>query len=587
MGLDCGPTPFMLRDVKMTLFLCHFTETPYLCGVGSADDTNDNNTFYLMNSRLSFFALLLFAATHLPCSVKADDWMGRIPDETYVSQLSIPGAHDAGTGHGVGYIYGFISGEKYARTQDKTLTEMWNNGVRAFDLRPSVDGNRLHVYHGIVSTNLYFDDALTTLCSLLDEHPTELAIVLIRHETEGDDNSSEWNGMMKELLGAEPVKSHAVNFTAQLKMKNVRGKLLVLCRDEYGSTPTGGFIRGWSSSSVFNDQKNSVIVGKNAQASCYIQDFYECAADGAKETKRQSILTLLRFTTEGNSNSKIWAINHTSGYSITESILGYTVASSDGNRDNAATQNQAVIDFLADHSGPTGLVMMDFAATDRSGNYDVKGQALTHALIENNFRKSDYARGLEVIATGKTYNVFTIYNHKKYYLTEDGYLTRNAEEGGHFIFRKVKGEEYGYGFKLMSKCFTNPGLDNGTPILNSGHINTNTQTNARNTWEAQVFLEKDGKFAVRATNAFGGDSSWALTAKTFWTVNDGADGPVAEYSFDKQFIWELETYVKPDAVEAIPTTASSSKTVFDLSGRRITKPVRGLFIANGRKVVVK
>ena len=35
--------------------------------------------------------------------VQADNsaWMAGIPDNTFVSQLSIPGTHDAGTGHGV------------------------------------------------------------------------------------------------------------------------------------------------------------------------------------------------------------------------------------------------------------------------------------------------------------------------------------------------------------------------------------------------------------------------------------------------------------------------------------------------------
>ncbi len=532
----------------------------------------------------TLFLLLLFG-----CPAIADDWMGRIADDTYISQLSIPGAHDAGTGHGVNNAYLVVSGETFARTQDKTLTEMWNCGVRAFDLRPTVEDNRLRIYHGIISTNLYLDDAFSTLCTLLDQHPTEAAIVLIRHETDADDNSSEWNGMMKTLLASEPVKSHVANFTPLAKMKDLRGKMLVLSRDEYASTPTGGFIRNWSHSTSLDDQKKGLIVGKGSQATCYIQDFYECTADGAKETKRQSVLNLMRFTTEGNSSSRIWAINHTSGYSLTESIFGITASSSDGYRDNAATQNQAVIDFLTEHSGPTGIVLMDYAATDQSNGYDVKGLALTNALIDNNFRKSDYAVALESLVTGKTYNVFTIYNSKKYYLTEDGYLTAEAQEAGHFLFRKVKGEEYGYGFKLMNKCFTNPGLDNGTPVLNSGHINTNTQTSPRNTWEAQVFLEQDGKYAVRATNAFGGDSSWALTAKTFWTVNDDASGPVAEYSFEKNYIWQVELYEKPDAVN-LPseTTPTRMHPLYDLSGRPTTpSPSKGIIITNGRKIVVK
>ena len=70
-------------------------------------------------------------------------------------------------------------------------------------------------------------------------------------------------------------------------------------------------------------------------------------------------------------------------------LFGNTISTSDVYRDNAATQNAAVIEFLSEHAGPIGIVMMDYAAVDRSGNYDVKGLALTQALIENNFRIPD------------------------------------------------------------------------------------------------------------------------------------------------------------------------------------------------------
>ena len=318
-------------------------------------------------------------------SASADDWMGRLPDEAYVCQLSIPGSHDAGTGHGFTGWMGNLGGDSYARTQDKTISEQWESGIRAFDFRPCVDGNTLRINHGIIQTKLTLEDALATLCNLLDQHPTEAAIVLIRHETEGDDNSSEWNSKMVALLARDDVKSHAVNFTSALRLSQLRGKLLILSRDEYASSPTGGFIRNWSHSSVFADQKKSTIVGRNT-ATCYIQDFYEVTAAGAKDVKRQSILTLLDYTSKRTRSSRLWAINHTSGYSLTANLFGNTLSTSDGYRDNAATQHQAVIDFLAENTGPTGIVMMDFAGVDRSGSYDVKGLALTQALIENNLR---------------------------------------------------------------------------------------------------------------------------------------------------------------------------------------------------------
>lgn len=73
-------------------------------------------------------------------------------------------------------------------------------------------------------------------------------------------------------------------------------------------------------------------------------------------------------------------INHASGY--TQS------ASTDGIRDNAAKCNQKIIDYLSDdsHAGPTGIVFMDFAGTDRSKSYDVKGLELVNTIINNNQR---------------------------------------------------------------------------------------------------------------------------------------------------------------------------------------------------------
>ena len=41
--------------------------------------------------------LMLCMSVH----VKAGDWMKRLPDNLFVSQVSIPGTHDAATGNGV------------------------------------------------------------------------------------------------------------------------------------------------------------------------------------------------------------------------------------------------------------------------------------------------------------------------------------------------------------------------------------------------------------------------------------------------------------------------------------------------------
>ncbi len=551
--------------------------------------------------RISRRSLLPLLFSLFPLSpLFADDnaaWMQRVADDAYISQLTIPGTHDSGTGHGFQGFLGLMGGDSYARTQDKSITEQWQSGIRCFDLRPCVDGSDLRINHGSIQTKLTLSEAFNTLCGLLDQHPTELAIVIIRHETDGDDGDASWNTKMKTMLKAEPVASHAVAFKPTLKMMEARGKLLILSRDAYDTTPVGGFITGWGHTTDFNNQKNGRIKGRTSsqEATCYIQDFFDCTASGAKEEKRRSIRTLMSFFAEQNISTRIWCINHTSAYSLTESLFGNQVSTSDGYRDNASTQNAALLDFLADHSGPLGIIVMDFAGVNESKGYPVKSLSLTNALIENNFRTSDYAAAMAAITSGRVYRIFTQQGRKKYYLTAEGTLTTTLEEAAKLTFRRVKGEEFSYGFKLQSVCFTNPDMQDGQVVLNSGRIRPNDQPTPRDTWEAQVFLRNaEGYYAIRSTNAEGGDSGWALAAKTFWTVVNGATGLEPAYTFERPYIWQIEepspdvdaiNEVAPDNVTASP---SRQLNAYDLSGRPLPViPRKGIVIIGGRKVVIQ
>ena len=48
-----------------------------------------------MKNLFTFIVLLA-----LSLSLQAENWMKRLPDDAYVSTLSIPGTHDSGTGNG-------------------------------------------------------------------------------------------------------------------------------------------------------------------------------------------------------------------------------------------------------------------------------------------------------------------------------------------------------------------------------------------------------------------------------------------------------------------------------------------------------
>ena len=159
--------------------------------------------------------------------------------------------------------------------------------------------------------------------------------------------------------------------------------------------------------------------------------------------------------------------------------------------------------------------------------------------------QTDYYRALTVIQDAHGYRVFTMYGGKKYYITAKGKLSTSVAEAPLFIFKKVDGKvngEYDFGFQLPYKgnCFSNPEECNESALTN-GQLHTTIDS--RDTWEAQVFfLNTDGKYAIRSTNCkYSADhSSWNWIGSAFWTVNSGADGPLAEYSFDMNYVWEIE-----------------------------------------------
>ncbi len=162
-----------------------------------------------------------------------------------------------------------------------------------------------------------------------------------------------------------------------------------------------------------------------------------------------------------------------------------------------------------------------------------------------------YARAMETLKDGKAYRIFTEKGDAKYYLNETGYLVADAADAAVMSFTKVAGQAYEYGFKMAGICYTNPETGGATTFENDGHIHTNPGQN-RDNWEGQVFFQnKEGKFAVRATNAT--DNAWG--ANTYWDVFDGAELPEAGYSLEPSYVWNVEEYVdlRIDAFAKIAT----------------------------------
>lgn len=343
--------------------------------------------------------LMLCMSVH----VKAGDWMKRLPDNLFVSQVSIPGTHDAATGNGVTLA-------SYSQCQDIDVATQWSIGIRAFDFRPKVKGDYLNINHGIAVTNLRFDDALYLLRDSLKEHPSEFAVIHCLYASGYDSDKTKYETMLRELLSREDLKDYFVPFRRDLTVGDMRGKILLLSRDQYAGKPiTGGFFQSWCGWLDWNAQSSCNIIGESAasdyKSPLWVQDYANTKdSEGGVAKKVSAVTEMLEHSTKHvtkDESDVVWVFNFASAYPG-------SISMANGYRENATYTNAATIEYLQTHeAGPTGVILMDYCV-DRSpnevdGKYLTRGRELVDTLIANNYKwlerrnKTVYDKALERI----------------------------------------------------------------------------------------------------------------------------------------------------------------------------------------------
>jgi hypothetical protein len=312
-------------------------------------------------------------------------WMCFLDDDREISTLSIPGAHDAATGDGLCINIGL------GKTQHLSIAEQWDSGVRAFDLRPALCDTVLHIYHSTLRTKTSFSEAIDVILSKLSANPSEFAIVLIRHESEGENEKEKknWSRFMGTYI--QSLGNHAVIFHPHLTLGEVRGKILFLTRNSYYGTDKGAVLTGWDHSADGTDHARITSYASPEAATLQMQDFY---APTSKEKQLQKIYGVSQLLSMAQkAESGVWTINFLSGYSNTWMGTG-TFATTLGYKRNAAWLHPQILDIITSNVPPRsyGIVFMDFIGVDKVcgglrhwRSFEVYGSKLLNAIIESNF----------------------------------------------------------------------------------------------------------------------------------------------------------------------------------------------------------
>lgn len=331
-----------------------------------------------------------------------NNWITPLDDNIYVSQLSIPGTHDAATS-GCSLSQG--------RCQSYTITEQLNMGIRAFDLRPSLD-TRLNlgitvtglgdIYHGLNSTGVSMGDAMTYFDSYLKNNPKEFVIILMRWESDryvlGGGSESDYASYMKEFLTNNAVyQSRKVAFKPDLTIGDMRGGILIISRNNL--SPNGTYETshtGWNHNNY--DGYVNTISGTGGSTSIYIQDMFSPGENGDSSNedflnkKIELVKAMMDRTATFHTNpsmTNVWAINHCSGYA--GSAIDPRAYANNGNSTNL--QAYEYLTGTEKPVGSTGIIMLDFVgARDATvGNLltdviTVYGDLMPQAIIDNNYK---------------------------------------------------------------------------------------------------------------------------------------------------------------------------------------------------------
>lgn len=292
-------------------------------------------------------AVFLLASLPVVWGAKAsnEDWMSRLPDTVKVCRVSIPGTHDSGTA-GVGILT-----RHYARTQKLSIANQWDAGIRFFDLRPKIEDGTLRIYHGPANCHLGFEEALLIIKRELEQHPTEFCVVM----TNSAGGGLEGVDMTMDLINTLFDIKMLAQFNAKMTVADIRGRVLFIHRDyrTNGRDWPGTVVYGWPGNGLSHHVR--MMSSEEKSAVVWAQDYF---TDGGKgnyvDSKWDRVAAMIREF--ASAPEGVWCINHASGY--TGSGISTNI-----NR-NARITNARLLEYLAGHKSPIGIIPMDFPAQE-------------------------------------------------------------------------------------------------------------------------------------------------------------------------------------------------------------------------------
>jgi len=220
----------------------------------------------------------------------SSNWCSKIPNNTPINAISIPGTHDAAawTHYSGGY-----SSTPGTWAQRKSILEQLNLGVRVLDLRVGYASNNwflgvtsfIGMYHGPVYLDLTLQSVLTDVKDWLAQYPKEFVILIFQQQGKPGQRDVA-AGVLKMVQDTFQKAFYRFN-PAQGQWQTVgrlRGKVLVMAR--LRSTVSGFCdVRSWVTA---GDNTDGVVIEAGNNLRIFLQDRYKgLSGEGGFKSKEE------------------------------------------------------------------------------------------------------------------------------------------------------------------------------------------------------------------------------------------------------------------------------------------------------------
>ena len=209
------------------------------------------------------------------------NWMKNLPDETFLSEINIPGTHNSTTR--------FCQYSFFSCCQKASVFEQLCMGVRFLDLRVEKNGSSLHLVHAGAKCRksasdkgfLMLEDVLGECEIFLKANPTETVIISLKCD-HGDTSENTFDTFFENYLNSDLW--YKENRIPQLS--EVRGKAVFFNRfsidcekNYYTDSNTGLNFSGWKDQGKYigKTHLSSVMVRRDETDGepVFIQDWYK------------------------------------------------------------------------------------------------------------------------------------------------------------------------------------------------------------------------------------------------------------------------------------------------------------------------